>query len=266
MKNSHHPNDAIRQNEHNVSNKHSKHDANLQKNHIIFFQVGLILVLIAVYSAFEMQFKSSAVVISDSDMAYAATDDIVIPIVDFKEELPAKKSNEIIEKVFLTPETKISEPLKNKKEAAETQIFTEPPTSEQYTESEPVIETYEPEEEDYNILSVQRVPVFPGCEKSRTNADRRQCMSKKIARHISKKFNTDIGSEEGLNGLQRIYVTFKINKYGETEILRVRAPHPRLEKESKRVINALPKITPGKVNDRPVNVLYTIPINFKIEH
>lgn len=39
--------------------KPKKHDANLQKNTALYFQVGLILALFAVYCLFEMQLKKN---------------------------------------------------------------------------------------------------------------------------------------------------------------------------------------------------------------
>jgi protein TonB len=44
----------------------------------------------------------------------------------------------------------------------------------------------------------------------------------------------------------------------------VKAPHARLEKEALRVIEALPKMTPGKQHLKPVKVKYTLPIIFEV--
>src|SRR5690606_18006298 len=48
--------DIIRQNEH-VVKKSQKHDTNLQKNSIFYFQVGLVVSLLAAYGLFEMKFQ-----------------------------------------------------------------------------------------------------------------------------------------------------------------------------------------------------------------
>ena len=69
----------------------------------------------------------------------------------------------------------------------------------------------------------------------------------------------------GLKGKQKIYVKFKILKTGKIEILGVRAPHKKLAKEARRVVNKLPKMIPGKQKGKPVNVTYMLPIIFTIE-
>ena len=57
---------------------------------------------------------------------------------------------------------------------------------------------------------------------------------------------------------------FTINQKGEIEDIKVRAPHPRLEKEGFRVVNSLPKFTPGKQRGVPVKVKYAMPITFQV--
>ena len=110
------------------------------------------------------------------------------------------------------------------------------------------------------------MPIYPGCEKFSSNTELRQCMSKKIARLVQRKFNTDLAGDLGLSpGKKKIYIQFKITKTGGIEIVGARAPHPRLEKEAKRVVMLLPKMTPGRQRGRPVNVTYMLPISFNVE-
>ena len=58
MKNLNKEHNLTRQNENKVQHS-QKHDANLQKNSTLYFQVGLILCLLAVYGALEMPFEST---------------------------------------------------------------------------------------------------------------------------------------------------------------------------------------------------------------
>ena len=53
MRNPKETHELIRQNE-QIVKKPQKHDANLQKNSTIYFQIGLILCLFMVYGLFEM--------------------------------------------------------------------------------------------------------------------------------------------------------------------------------------------------------------------
>lgn len=90
-------------------------------------------------------------------------------------------------------------------------------------------------------------------------------MSDKIQEFVNKKFNTDLASELGLSGRQRINVIFKIDKTGEVVGIRARAPHPGLEKEAARVIGLLPKMQPGKQRGKAVTVPYSLPIVFQVQ-
>ena len=90
-------------------------------------------------------------------------------------------------------------------------------------------------------------------------------MSQKIQKFVQKKFNTELAGDLGLSGKQRISVIFKIDKNGNVTGVRSRAPHPRLEQEAARVINALPKMKPGKQRGKAVIVPYSLPIVFQVQ-
>ncbi|MBC3758375.1 energy transducer TonB [Hyunsoonleella sp. SJ7] len=121
-------------------------------------------------------------------------------------------------------------------------------------------------EEDIEVpfAVVEKVPVFPGCENGNKN-DKKNCMSKKISDFVSRTFNTELASELGLSGRQRVNVIFKIGKTGGITDVRARANHPLLEEEAKRVIGLLPKMKPGMQRGRTVTVPYSLPIIFQIE-
>jgi len=134
--------------------------------------------------------------------------------------------------------------------------------------SEPVgsISVQDPvEETEIPFIIVEHVPGYPGCEKG-SNAENRTCMSKKIAKFVQRKFNTDLAIDLGLTGKQKISVVFKIDKNGSIIGVRSRAPHPRLEQEAARVINLLPKMKPGRQRGRAVVVPYSLPIVFQVQN
>ena len=125
-----------------------------------------------------------------------------------------------------------------------------------------------PEEEpiaDVPFSAIEDVPIFPGCEKFKNNEKRKQCMSDKIRDFVNNKFNTDLGSELGLSGVNRVYVMFKIDNKGNIVDVQARAPHPRLQREAERVVKMLPSMTPGKQRGKPVGVLYNLPIVFQVQ-
>ena len=111
---------------------------------------------------------------------------------------------------------------------------------------------------------VDEVPVMPACQNLKSNEERKACLSKNIAMHVTKNFNLDLAKKLGLSGKQRITVIFKINAKGNIIDVKSRAPHPELEVEAKRVINLLPQFTPGKQDGKAVTVPYSLPIMFQI--
>ena len=118
---------------------------------------------------------------------------------------------------------------------------------------------------DVPFAVIENVPVYPGCENLRGNDAKKKCMSEKVAAFINKQFNTNLASDLGLEGRQRIMVQFKIDNSGKVIDVRARAPHPRLEREAISVVQSLPTMTPGMQRGKPVGVLYSLPIIFDIQ-
>lgn len=55
-----------------------------------------------------------------------------------------------------------------------------------------------PVDVDVPIVLVQKVPVYPGCEKETTNIGRRECMSDKIQKIVRRNFNSELASDLNL--------------------------------------------------------------------
>ncbi len=126
------------------------------------------------------------------------------------------------------------------------------------------VDVDEPIKEDVPFAVIENVPVFPGC--TGTNDEKKQCLEKKMQKHVQRYFDADLANELGLApGKKRIFLQFKIGKTGKIEDVQARAPHPRLKKEAFRIAEKLPLMEPGKQQGRPVRVKYTIPITFKVE-
>jgi protein TonB len=115
-------------------------------------------------------------------------------------------------------------------------------------------------------VNVQDVPIFPGCEVYKDNKERRSCMQKKLAKFIGKHFDTRLAQDLGLDGRHVIYTKFKISHTGDVIFMGARNPNPELTKEAERVIEKLPIMIPGKQNDKPVDVIFGLPINFNVNH
>jgi hypothetical protein len=117
-------------------------------------------------------------------------------------------------------------------------------------------------EEGVPMSVIENVPTYPGCEGN--NDEKKACFSEKLTKYIVNNFDTSVADNSNLTGNTRFVVQFKINKVGIVQDVSVRAPLPELEREAKRVINQLPKMKPGTQKGEAVNVMYSLPIVFKI--
>ena len=69
--------------------------------------------------------------------------------------------------------------------------------------------------------------------------------------------------KEGIQG--RVAVRFIVEKDGSiSDVKPVLSVHPLLNKEAVRVVESMPKWTPGKQNGKPVRVRFNVPVMFKL--
>lgn len=232
--------------------------ADVGKKSMLFFQIGMVLMLFLAWQAIEWKTYDK----SQTDFGQIDVGD------ELMEEIPVTQQ--------LTPPPpppppppapEVIEVLEDEAEEEETVI-----ESTEAKQDEKIVEVKEIKEEvveeeiaDVPFAVIENVPVYPGCENMKGNDAKRKCMSEKVSAFINKKFNTDLASDLGLEGRQRIMVQFKIDKSGKVIDVRARAPHPRLEREAMSVVQSLPNMTPGMQRGKPVGVLYSLPIIFDIQ-
>ncbi|KAA5827789.1 energy transducer TonB [Algibacter amylolyticus] len=230
--------------------------ANVGRNSSLYFAIGLALMLFL--TNYAINYKTyDKVEIDIGQLDLEEIEDEEIPITEQLQTPPPPPPPPAAPEVIEIVEDEV--------EIEETVIeSTEVDQETEIVEVEEV-EVAEIEEDiDVPFSVIENVPVFPGCEKG-SNTQKRDCMSKKISQFVNKKFNTELASDLGLSGRQRINVIFKIDKTGTVTGIRARAPHPGLEKEAKRVIGLLPQMKPGKQRGKPVNVPYSLPIIFQVQ-
>ena len=106
-------------------------------------------------------------------------------------------------------------------------------------------------EEPYNIAVIEVQPQFPGGQEE---------MYKWISENI---IYPEDALSEGIEG--RVVVEFIIDANGNIESTRVlRGRWPSLDEEALRVISSMPKWTPGKMGDKNVKCIYTLPVAFRL--
>lgn len=83
---------------------------------------------------------------------------------------------------------------------------------------------------------------------------------------VEHNFNKNLTNSLGLKkGIYKIYIQFAIDSLGNTAVLKVRAPHPKLEKEVKKIFKKLPKFIPARQSDKNIKSIYNLPISFEVE-
>ena len=231
--------------------------SNLESYSKLFLQLGLVLALLVIYLGIEYKtFDRSLADLGDANNQEEVEEDI--PITERIEQIkppppppPAPEKIEVVE---------------DEKEVEETVLESTETDESEAVEIEEIEEALEEEEvaEDVPFAIIEDVPVYPGCKG--TKQQKKDCLNKSMQKHVARKFNADLATDLGLSpGKKKIYIQFKITKTGTIQIVGARAPHARLEKEAKRVVSLLPRMTPGKQRGRPVNVTYMLPISFNVE-
>ena len=237
--------------------KYPKFD--LGRNSTLFFQIGMIVMLVISWQALEWKSVPS----NNLDQGLVVDNSLDDEIIPTTEQLtppppppppPPAVSTEII--MAIEDEADIEETVI---ESTETDQDSE------ILDVAEIVEEVE-EEEIINVpfAVIENVPIYPGCEGEPNNEGKKKCMSTKVKEFIQAKFNTELAGDLGLEGTQKIFVTFKIDKTGRVADIRSRAPHPRLEQEAERVVNSMPRMIPGKQRGVPVGVLYALPIMFQV--
>ncbi|MDT0558958.1 M56 family metallopeptidase [Ichthyenterobacterium sp. W332] len=131
-----------------------------------------------------------------------------------------------------------------------------------------VFQVTEDKSQESNTLPFSKIdepPVFiAACLEIDNKEQQRKCTAQALAKFVNKKFNMKVAEDSNLKGVQKIVTTFKINKQGVANEVKVKAPNKALEEETKRVMYSLPRFKPGKHKGELVEVLYSLPIQFYI--
>ena len=206
----------------------------IERKRGLFFQIGLVITLLVVLVAFEWKSYEK----TDYSLGQLQMDDLedeMIPITRQEEKPPPPPPPpEIIE--IVEDEVEIE----NELEVEDTE-----------TDENEFIEQEEEDDSDEVFMVVEQMPVFPGGDVG-------------LMKFIQKTTKyPPIAKENDITG--KVYVTYVVNKKGKvTSVKVVRGVDKYLDAEAVRVVKLLPYTTAGKQRGKPVNVQYTIPINFTL--
>lgn len=248
-----------------LSKREDKKKVNHKWNSRLFFQLGLVASLIITTIVMESTIGLSVMrqVVAKTDpmldppiMVYELEKDK--PVVENETKVVKKKT--VVEQKIIKDKIEVVDNEKLIKDITPLATKVEPKVVETPTIKDPTPPVKSVPE---NVNTVEFAPVFPGCENLATNQARKQCLSENIRAFVARKFDTEEFSYLDSGKVFRISVEFKIDASGNVRDVRSRAPEKSLEDEAIRVINELPLFKPGMQGNRPVDVLYRIPITFQ---
>lgn len=105
--------------------------------------------------------------------------------------------------------------------------------------------------DDSRWIIHDQMPVFPGGEEE---------LLKFIYSNLHYPDSAKINHIQG-----KVILRFRITETGTIDKVEViRALYPDCDKEAIRIVKALPKFIPGKYDDKPVSIWYTLPVIFKL--
>jgi TonB family protein len=114
------------------------------------------------------------------------------------------------------------------------------------------VEKFVPDSGGQVFYVVEQMPQYPGGEAALRNF---------IAQNVD---YPDDAAKKGIQG--KVYINFWVSQEGKVTNARVvRGIDPALDLEALRVVNSMPEWQPGYNRGNPVNVSYTVPINFALK-
>ncbi|MCF8405835.1 MAG: energy transducer TonB [Bacteroidales bacterium] len=215
---------------------------NLENKRFIFFQIGLILSLTLIFTAFEWKSEDN----SNTDYLKFKRADVIETIVDItvhkKKERP--KPIPVVTPIFT--EVEDDEPIDEELE------FSSEVTGDTKNSLDNIFEKKDEEPEVPGIFTVvEKMPSFPGGM---------QALYKYLAVNIK---YPKAAAEAGIQG--PVYMEFVVWKDGSIRMTNVaRGIGGGCDEEAFRVISQMPAWSPGLQRSIPVNVKLSIPVNFKL--
>lgn len=220
--------------------------ADLEKARSVFFLIGLMVAMGAVFAAFNISTKTTPPPDIGLSDAYSFEEELV-PITEREQEKKIEQKKlevKLVELNIVDDDDEIDDNwLPESSEASEDMEI----------DFNKIIVVDKTEvEDDEPIFIPSKMPIFPGGEKGLMNYISNKVVYPAAAR------------EQGIEG--KVYVRFCVTKFGTVDRVSIaRGADPLLDKEALRVVKLLPKWQPGENGGRKVSVWYTVPINFQLK-
>lgn len=216
--------------------------ASLEDKKFVYLLMGLILALTVVYIAFEWTEKEVAVYdIEDTEFLIEEEMDIIQTAEVPPPPPPPPPTPQVVEVLNI---------VEDDKEVEDVQIISE-------DDKDEVVDIQVPIEAVEIVEEVEIIDFLPAEDMPKFKGNLNEYLSKNIR-------YPPIAQETGIQG--RVICQFVVYEDGTIRDVKVvRGVDPSLDKEAIRVIENMPKWTPGNQRGRAVKVRYTLPINFRLQ-
>ncbi len=213
--------------------------ADLENKKRIFLQIGLVVALVIVWSAFEYkQYDRTYVDLGSLEVEIIEEEDI--PITRPETPPPPPPPEQSMELIIVDDDVEIDEEFMIDTEAT---VFTE------VQEFQPVLVEEAEVAEETIFTIVEDDPVFPGGQAALMQYLQSNLRYPTMAR------------EAGIQGT--VFVTFVVERDGSiTDVRVLRGVGGGLDEEAVRVVRGMPRWTPGRQRGQAVRVQFNLPIRF----
>lgn len=217
--------------------------ADLEGKKVIFTQIGLIIALAATLLAFEWKSYDKTV----DGFGERVVEDVpeeIIPITEQKvKPPPPPPPKKVVQINVVEDDVEVEEDLTIDVEADE----------------ETVVEDYVPIEVEEEV--VEEAPIFTVVESMPEFKGGMAELYKYLSNNI--KYPV-MAKESGIQG--KVYVTFVVERDGSiTDVRVLRGIGGGCDEEAVRVVQSMPRWTPGKQRGKPVRVQYNLPVRFTLQ-
>lgn len=240
------------------------------KNSFIYFQIGLIAVMLVVLFILEFNFKNDSI-----KSRFNSNDGITSEVAFFYNPAPTTQSqntpkNDVIEvsrwvDVFKPTLEDIKQSSENSNPVAQDNGLNNSNNSNLSTHNSPLPIANPVDEEIPTAFTVEQLPMFPECV-GLDREDQKECFDEQLAKSVMKNLiYPDEDLEQGKQGIA--VVEFIINENGvitNVAALNNKRATLKMQKAAERAVNRIPKLIPAKQGDKKVKIKYSIPVVFKM--
>ena len=254
-----------------------KKKANLKSNSSINFQIGLIAALLFAWAILEVsteQVHQEPVIITTTSKIFEVEPlgkitilpNVQPEVIEANIPEPAKPKVSLAPPKLVnnntavtTPEPVSSLPVITTAATVATGVSssTQPITTASQPATAPALPSI------MTMGNASEAPLFPGCSTKMNNKERIDCFNEKIKRFVLKNFDTSIANKLDTDQVN-FTVVFTLDTRGEVVDVMVKSKIAAIEQEARRLMNKLPDMTPGKFDNKAINVQYALPVVFRI--